>query len=294
MNKTEVCQRPGWTAGRVEKFLEIEFERHLRGMYGRYVEYEYSLPQVVRAEGLATWRRAAEKYLKLPIDSLTDEKIAALHAEIHLKKELEERQEKERLAAEEAFRNSPEEVAKRLAMAEERRRRKEEEKKKEDEIAARLKGGLRRVGFAHPTSDGWRQFEEAQILPYVELAERAGLNADLVKNFYALWQAGAGYCNPLGNVRKIIAPIKARIMAEVLSLAKANSWTFGQKTGVLYIDTAEGQVSFHLIKGQNGYPKYEGDWTGKKNSCEIIVALLAKSDQNQNLKEMLAGAGGAA
>jgi hypothetical protein len=50
MNKTEVCARPGWTAPRAKRFLVVEQEHYLRGQYGSYKEYEYSLAQVLEAE----------------------------------------------------------------------------------------------------------------------------------------------------------------------------------------------------------------------------------------------------
>lgn len=80
MNKTEVCLRPGWTAGRVEKFLIVEYRHFRHGFYGNYEEYEYSLPQILEAEKSPEWRKAAAKYLAVPIEDL-DVRIAELLAE---------------------------------------------------------------------------------------------------------------------------------------------------------------------------------------------------------------------
>lgn len=67
MNKSAVCERPGWTARRVEKYLVVEHARTLRGFYGKYTEYEYSLPQILEAEKSPAWRQEAAKYLKSTI-----------------------------------------------------------------------------------------------------------------------------------------------------------------------------------------------------------------------------------
>jgi hypothetical protein len=70
MNKTEVCHRPGWTAGRAEKFLTVEHVYLRHGFHGDFEEYEYSLPQVLEAENSPEWRKAAAKYLAVSIDHL--------------------------------------------------------------------------------------------------------------------------------------------------------------------------------------------------------------------------------
>lgn len=79
MNKSAVCERPGWTAGRVEKFPVVEHARTLRGSYGRYTEYEYSLPQILEVQKSPARRKEAAKYLKVPTEDL-DGRIAEIYA----------------------------------------------------------------------------------------------------------------------------------------------------------------------------------------------------------------------
>lgn len=51
-------------------------------------------------------------------------------------------------------------------------------------------------------------------------------------------------------MRKIIAPVKEKIMALMLDMAKEKGWQFGCKDGVLYIDTPGGHgLRFVTMEG---------------------------------------------
>ena len=81
MNKSEVCNSPGWTVGRVDHFLIVEHFYLRYGLHdGRYTEYEYSPTQILDAENSIEWRKAAARYLKVSADDL-DATIARLSAE---------------------------------------------------------------------------------------------------------------------------------------------------------------------------------------------------------------------
>ena len=260
MNKREVLGRPGWTAGRVDKFLVVEQEFERRGMYGRYTEYEYSLPQVLDAEKSQAWRMAAAKYLKVAVSDL-DAEIAAIPVRREIERGEWEAQHELRMAVFHA------EMA-----------AKEEEYKRE---AIPVRGGLRRIGCSRPLSDGWRSFSEEQVLEYIDFADRRGrIDGDYIREFYRLWSAGAGYCNAKGVLRRLIAPVKDRLVRIVTYMARKNQWVYGVGSDgrggrVLYIDTPGGQVSFHLVSYESGdYPTYPGTWSGVRNSDAILAQLF--------------------
>lgn len=260
MNKSKVCERPGWTAARVDKFLEVEHSYTRRGSYGRYTEYEYSLPQVLEAEKSLAWRTAAAKYLKTPIEGL-NAKIADLLAA----------QEAERIAAE----------AREAALSAEWKAKREAEQAEIQRLAATVRGGLLRIGCRHPLSDGWRTFEVAEVLEYVDFADwRGRIDGDYIREFYRLWSAGANYCNPKGVLRRLIAPVKNRLIRILLYLARRDGWEYGvgadgAQKKVLYFDTPFGQASFHLMPYEGaGYPSYPGTWSGVRNSDQILIQLF--------------------
>ncbi len=267
MNKTEVCRRPGWTGGRVEKFLIVEHRHFRHGRYGDYEEYEYSLPQILEAEKSPAWRKAVAKYLAVPIEDL-NLRIAELLAS----------REASQVAAEASLAKLCEEwEAKDKAKA----AKFEAEQLELERLAESVRGGLRRIGFRHPLSDGWRTFEVVEVLEYVDFADRHGrINGDYIREFYRLWSAGSGYCNRKGVLRRIIAPFKKRLMRILLHLARRGRWVYGvgsdgAQKKVLFIDTPTGQVSFHLMPYEGeGYPKYPGTWSGVRNSDQILIELL--------------------
>jgi len=274
MNKSEVCKRPGWTAGRVEKFLIVEHVRQRRGCYGMYTEYEYSLPQVLEAESSLVWREAAAKYLHVSVDSL-DAEVASRLSE----------RETERLAAEA---NVAKWKALHLADDATREAKLEAEKAEQDKLATIVRGGLRRIRCSHPLSDGFRTFEIAEVLEYVDFADRRGrIDGDYIREFYRLWSAAAGYCNRKGVLRRLIAPVKNRLVRILLHMARRNGWVYGvgldgRDQRVLYIDAPRGQVSFHLrlFEGRD-YPRYTGVWSGVRNSDEILSRLFDSLHQAQ-------------
>jgi hypothetical protein len=260
MNKSQVCERPGWTAARVEKFLVIEHARTLRGFYGKYVEYEYSLSQILEVEKSAAWRNAAAKYLKIPPQNL-DARIADLLA----------KREIERVAA----------AARAAALEEERNAKRKAEQEEIQKLAATVRGGLQRIGYTHPLADEWRTFTADEVLEYVDMADRRGaIDGDYVREFYRLWSAGRGYCNPKGVLRRLIAPVKNRLVRILLYLAHRDGWAYGvgadgAKKKVLYFDTPFGQASFHLMPFEGaGYPSYPGTWSGVRNSDQILIQLF--------------------
>jgi hypothetical protein len=267
MNKTEVSRRPGWTAGRVEKFLVVEHRHLRRGYYGDYEEYEYSLPQILEAEKSPEWRQAAANYLAVPIQDL-NVRIAELLA----------RQEARRVADEASLATLREE----WKAEEEPAAAKFEARQAElERLAETVRGGFRRIGCQHPLSDGWRTFEVAEVLEYADFADRRGrIDGDYIREFYRLWSAGSGYCNPKGVLRRIIAPVKKRLMRILLRFARRRGWVYGVGSDglqmrVLYIDTPKGQVSFHLMPYEGAsYPKYPGTWSGVRNSDQILIELL--------------------
>ena len=274
MNKNEVCDRPGWTAGRVERFLVVEHVHQRRGLYGSYTEYEYSVPQILEAEKSAAWREAAAKYLHVSVDSL-DAEVASRLSE----------REAERLAAEA---NRAKWKALHEADDAKRKAEREAEEAERKRLSAIVRGGLCRIAFEHPLSDGWRTFEIAEVLEYVEFADRRGrIDGDYVRQFYLLWNAGAGYCNRKGVLRRLIAPVKNRIVRILLYMARKNGWVYGvglddRDQRVLYFDTPHGQASFHLMRYEGAdYPRYGGTWSGVRNSDEILSQLFDALHQSR-------------
>jgi hypothetical protein len=260
MNKTEVCLRPGWTAGRVAKFLTIEHVHVHHGYFGDYQEYEYSLPQILEVEKSPVWRKAAAKYLSVPIEDL-EARLA----------ELATSREVTRIAIE----------AKRAALEKESEARLERERAELEELIASVRGGLCRIGCYHPLSDGWRKFEVDEVMEYVDFADRRGrIDGDYVREFYRLWSAGAGYCNRKGVLRRIIAPVKKRLIRILLHLARRRKWAYGvgsdgRQDRVLYIETPFGQASFHLMPYEGTeYPKCTGSWSRIRNSDQILIQLF--------------------
>jgi hypothetical protein len=260
MNKTEVCLRPGWTAGRVAKFLTIEHVHVCHGYFGKYQEYEYSLPQVLEAEKSPVWRKAAAKYLSVPIEDL-DARLA----------ELATSREAARIPTE----------AHCGAFKEESKASPEAQRAEFEALIASVRGGLCRIGCYHPLSDGWRKFEVDEVMEYVDFADRRGrIDGDYVREFYRLWSAGAGYCNRKGVLRRIIAPAKKRLIRILLHLARRRKWGYGvgsdgRQQKVLYIETPFGQASFHLMSYEGTeYPKFTGSWSRIHNSDQILIQLF--------------------
>ncbi len=260
MNKSAVCERPGWTARRVEKYLVVEHARTLHGFYGRYTEYEYSLPQILEVEKSPAWRKGAAKYLKVPTEDL-DGRIAEIYA----------KREADHAVA----------VARAAAVSEELKAKKETERAEIERLAATVKGGLLRIGCRHPLSDGWRTFQISEVLEYVDFADRRGrIDGDYVREFYRLWSAGAGYCNRKGVLRRIIIPVKIRLIRILVYLAKRDEWVYGvgldgEQKRVLYFETPFGQASFHLMPYEGfGCPQYPGAWSNIRNSDQVLIQLF--------------------
>jgi hypothetical protein len=243
-----------------------------------YTEYEYSLPQVLEAEKSPEWRKAAAKYLKVPVDGL-DAAMASFLVEREAKREVER-------IADEARRAVWAAECKVRREAEDAQRKAEEAE--QDRLAVIVRGGLRRINCSDPLSDGWRTFEIAEVLEYVDFADRRGrIDGDYVRQFYRLWNAGAGYCNRKGVLRRLIAPVKNRIVRILLYMARKNGWVYGvglddRDQRVLYFDTPHGQASFHLTRYEGAdYPRYGGTWSGVRNSDEILSQLFDALHQSR-------------
>jgi hypothetical protein len=256
MNKTDVCARPGWTDSRAKRFLLVEQEHYRRCQYGSYMEYEYSLAQVLEAEKSDLWRQQAAKYLKVPVSDL-DAAIAARIAAVAIAK--------------------AEAAAHEEIQAAECRKEWEQKQVERKALAATMRGGLCRLGMPDPLSDGWRTFTTPEVMEYVDFADRRGrIDAEYITEFYRLWADGAGYCNPKGVLRKLIAPVKQRIMRILIYMAQREAWSYGVSAGrILYVDTPLGQVSFHLRPWErSGLPTYTQSWSGLRDSDTILAALF--------------------
>ena len=274
MNKSEVCNRPGWTKGRVENFLIVEHIHERRGFRGWYTEYEYSLPQILEAEKSQDWRKSAAKYLSASIEKL-DSCIAEILADGETRR-IKYESEREALAVG-AAKYAADWLVARVAAAAKR----EAELVEFQRLAPTVRGGLCRIGFPNPLSDNWRIFSVTEVLEYVDFADRRGrIDGSYIREFYRLWSAGAGYCNPKGVLRRLIAPVKNRIVRILLHLARCGGWAHGvgfdgKGNKVIYLDTPYGQVSFHLTIYEGAeYPKYAGIWSGVRNSDEILIQLF--------------------
>jgi hypothetical protein len=128
-----------------------------------------------------------------------------------------------------------------------------------------------------PLSDGWRTFTIAEVMEYVDFADQRGrIDADYITEFYRLWSAGAGYCNRKGVLRRLIAPVKQRIMRIVTHMARREGWSYGVSAErILYVDTPLGQVSFHLQPWEGSdLPTYAQPWSQLRNSDTILAALF--------------------
>jgi hypothetical protein len=255
-------------------------------MYGKYTEYEYSLPQILDAEESAAWREAAAKYLHVSV-GLLDAKVTACLAE----------QETKRLAAE-ASKIATDAKWKAECEANDAKRKAESEAEtaEQNRLATIVRGGFRRINkYYHPLSDGWHTFEIAEVLEYVDFADRRGrIDGGYIHEYYRLWNAGAGYCNPKGVLRRLIAPVKNRLVRIILYMTRKNGWVYGvglddRDQRVLYVDTPRGQASFHLRQFEGlDYPRYAGAWSRLHNTEEILSQLFDSLHLAQSTEQIAA------
>ena len=121
-----------------------------------------------------------------------------------------------------------------------------------------------------PLSDGWRTFTIAEVMEYVDFADQRGrIDADYITEFYRLWSAGAGYCNRKGVLRRLIAPVKQRIMRIVTHMARREGWSYGVSAErILYVDTPLGPWE------GSDLPTYAQPWSQLRNSDTILAALF--------------------
>jgi hypothetical protein len=96
-------------------------------------------------------------------------------------------------------------------------------------------------------------------------------NLDL---FYASWQSGD----------RTGLQAKRSLMTRMVRVAQQAGWAYGARNGVLYVDTPHGQVSWHICdpkqfsasqiaEKEKDYPAYPGEWSGKRNSKEVLALL---------------------
>jgi hypothetical protein len=166
-------------------------------------------------------------------------------------------------------------------------------------------GVCRKRGWKHITLDG-RDFTvrnarplsevklEAELMDRISELETklaaspmqavvAGVTSGNVEKFYRIWSASAGYKNPFGAVKPALVEFKDQLITHMLALAVEAGWAHGCKSGVLYIDTPKGQISWHLLSGGKSYTDraYEGGWSGVRNSDQIICELLKEREERQ-------------
>jgi hypothetical protein len=90
-------------------------------------------------------------------------------------------------------------------------------------------------------------------------------------------------------VRTELSTAKTALMRHILSLAQQRGWTYGQAhdptvfnsyKSVLYVDTPQGQVSFHFLPGALGVlPQYAGEWSGRHDTAQTLGRLFEPMQQ---------------
>jgi hypothetical protein len=128
---------------------------------------------------------------------------------------------------------------------------------------------------------------------YVALANlmETDVNPAIIEKFYTFWREVTGYGNDLsGQGKMALSPAKNALIKSVLDRAKQDNWPHGIKrdpnartkySHVLYVDTPEGQASFHIAYGEYvTLPRYTGDWSGKKDTDQVLMRLYGRSPNN--------------
>ena len=134
-----------------------------------------------------------------------------------------------------------------------------------------------------------------------ELRARAVLNADIrylhtqkrlspkfLRLYYHYWSLWSGFGNPDGGLKSYygLNNVKHRIIRAVVRQAKRKGWHVWRQGVVLYVETTQGQVSFHVIKPTDfGWAFYKDTyrkwfeqfpedkhrkWSGVRNSDVIL------------------------
>jgi hypothetical protein len=150
---------------------------------------------------------------------------------------------------------------------------------------------------------GWREKQEAQIKNILALrADMRYLNnrstrisPKYIRLYYHYWSAWMGYGNPEGENKYIYSldTVKYRIMRAAVRRALLNNWYIWRQANVLYIETPEGQCSFHVTK-QGGWYKHsylrwfekfpersDLSWSGVRNSDLVLRRVYGEKTAAQ-------------
>jgi hypothetical protein len=118
---------------------------------------------------------------------------------------------------------------------------------------------------------------------------RDGLSSSAVRGWYAAWESIKGY-GPRDGQKQLLLQAKNLIIDHTLRRAKENDWTYGIAIDptvrnrayrrVLYIDTPQGQISYHLGEyDHRDLPYYMTPWTGRHDSEAITRAVIDAEHQ---------------
>jgi hypothetical protein len=122
------------------------------------------------------------------------------------------------------------------------------------------------------------------------ITQMANPSPQTIRSFFRGWKKVTGYGPGKDSViRTELSTAKTALMRHVLSLAQGQGWTYGQAhdmrvqngySSVLYVDTPQGQVSFHFLPGALGdLPQYAGKWSGQCDTAQILGRLFEPIQQ---------------
>ena len=132
-----------------------------------------------------------------------------------------------------------------------------------------------------------KKAREYRRLALYRAFKQNGLTPETIREFYARWKKVTGYMvSDDNNWKYYLAQAKQVLVAHVVDNAKWEGWNLGWARGglgehnrILYIDTPLGQVSFHIdSQSYSDLPYYSGQWSGIRNSDEILTQLYAKEN----------------
>ena len=109
---------------------------------------------------------------------------------------------------------------------------------------------------------------------------------DSIKFFFEQWTKTCGHRVKYDAVVKdLLAEAKSALIRTLVARAKTEHWEIGTAfdsdahapfNAVLYIETPLGQVSFHVRPSDSqDLPRYQGEWSGARNTGEILRKLYA-------------------
>jgi hypothetical protein len=123
-----------------------------------------------------------------------------------------------------------------------------------------------------------------------------------VRLFYQYWTMWSGYGNTNGDMKWIynLDTVKTRIMHTVVRLANRQGWATWRNENILYIETPQGQCSWHL--GKKGRIKEDTrkwfekfperrdlKWSGIRNSDIVIRRILGEKSADRPLPNLVEG-----